>query len=109
MGIFNWFGNKNQNDNTDKATEATQPDVTEDVFIEKDKPNNNGMENPKEVIRQDNIHILYDFLGKDFQQQGYEDALINPDTSYMSQNIEAMLIDLELLIKRVTCCAIKIC
>jgi hypothetical protein len=101
MGIFNWFGNNKQTNEAEKPTEATSPEVTEDVFIEKDRPNANGTDTSKEVIRQDNIHILYDFLGKDFQQQGYEDALINPDTSYMSQNIEAMLSDLELLIRRV--------
>ncbi len=50
---------------------------------------------------QDNIHALFNFLSKDYQQQGFDDALVNPDTSYMNQNLEAIQGDLQMVVRRV--------
>jgi hypothetical protein len=50
---------------------------------------------------QDNIHILFSYLSRDFQQQGYDDALVNADASYMQQNMDAIQGDLQLIIRRV--------
>lgn len=51
---------------------------------------------------QDNIHALFALLSKDYQEQGYNDALVNPDASYMQQNMDAIKGDLRLMVRRVS-------
>lgn len=53
-------------------------------------------------LPQDNIHALFALLSKDYQEQGYNDALVNPDASYMQQNMDAIQGDLKLMVRRVT-------
>lgn len=104
MGIFSkLFGNKpidpnNQPTPLDQGN-TERAAVTEEVFIEKSRTENTQPATQPE--KHDNIQALYTFLSTDFQSQGYDDALVNPDTSYMKQNIESILSDLEMMIKKV--------
>lgn len=96
------FAKDNVTDTQKNETLNTVHDIPKNVFIEtNDQPDKKAGEEKNKQVQQDNIHSLYAFLGKDFQQQGYEDALINPDTSYMNQNVEAILSDLEMVIRKV--------
>lgn len=104
MSIFSRvFGSKSEPAATGQTVTPTNPveDIPENVFIEKNEPAKQTDVIQKPEIKQDNIQALYEFLGTDFQQQGYNDALVNPDTSYMKQNIESILSDLEMTIKKV--------
>lgn len=95
------FGNSNGSPNAENTSSSTVDDIPEDKFSEKTEPAPQTEKPTENSISQDNIQALYAFLGIDFQQQGYDDALINPDTSYMNQNIDAILSDLEMTIKKV--------
>jgi hypothetical protein len=95
-------GNGTAENSTNNTSQSEQPrDIPEEVFTEKTAPAQQEEKQQEAIIRQDNIHTLYDFLSTDFQNLGYNDALVNPDTSYMRQNIEAILSDLEMTIKKV--------
>lgn len=89
------FGNKTYRVDPD----LDRPEVPEDVFIEKAAAENNGAEVKKE-ISQDNIRLVYEFLSKDYQQQGYDDALIHPDTSYKVEKIREIQGDLDIAIRK---------
>lgn len=78
---------------------VNRPEVPEEVFIEKPAVENNGTENSKKVS-QDNIHLVYEFLSKDYQQQGYDDALIHPDNSYKSEKVREIQGELDIVIRR---------
>jgi len=95
------FGSNNESASGENVSIATVDDIPEETFIEKTAPDPRVEKNVENEINQDNIQSLFAFLGIDFQQQGYDDALINPDTSYMNQNIDAILSDLEMKIKKV--------
>lgn len=91
MGLFSFLKQKN---NT--------PNVPEDILTEKEKPGdvltgeNNGI-SPVQF----GINLLYQFLEKNYEAKGYDDALINPDTTHLNQNIETLKNDLERTIRKV--------
>lgn len=74
-------------------------DIPEDVFIEKETPVNGGSNTAPSV--QNNIEMLFDFLDRNHEAKGYDDALINPDIKHLEQNIEALKNQLERTIRRV--------
>jgi hypothetical protein len=84
------------------VTRTTSPEVPEHVFVEasKNKPSKAAVEPPLARATND-IHTLYLYLEQNLEKRGYEDALINPDTSYMEENVLYINNDLQLLIARV--------
>ncbi|WP_217606897.1 hypothetical protein [Chitinophaga sp. GbtcB8] len=100
MGLFDIFNRQRQNGHDHvMAVETAMPDIPEATFIEKEKP-----EQPEEkVIPAFNggIHLLYDFLDKNYESKGYNDALMNPDTTHLDQNVIALKNDLERSIRKV--------
>jgi hypothetical protein len=102
MSIWGWITGKNGHKNGSAINgEAPSIDIPEDVFTEKTEPKKESEASAGNHIRQDNIQTLFDFLSKDYQQVGYDDALVNPDTSYRDENIQAILSDLDIIIRRV--------
>lgn len=89
-----------------KATSTSDrnnyPEVKKDVFIEEPAAQNSPT-NAEEKAEpgQDNIHLLYAFLSKDYQQQGYNDALAHPDTSYMTDRVKEFRGELNIAIRKV--------
>ena len=59
--------------------------------------NDSSLFNPGETKGLDSI---YAFLQNDYESRGYNDALINPDESYKSDNIRLIQHDLMILIDR---------
>ena len=102
MSLFNIFNRQRQNGHTHTmAIENTAPDIPETTFIEKDVPE---IEPPVEKsVAQFNggIHLLYDFLDKNYESKGYNDALVNPDATHLDQNVIALKNDLERSIRKV--------
>lgn len=45
--------------------------------------------------------MLYEFLDKNYESKGYNDALVNPDTTHLDQNVIALKNDLERAIRKV--------
>ena len=104
MGIFNFRKNGSQDNSNhsngnhvngydDDDTEVNplngqaQADIPENVFVEREALNN--------------IDLLYKFLDGNYEEKGYNDALVNPDASHLEQNIEALKFELDRIIKKV--------
>lgn len=106
MGLFSFFNNRNGHSNgsatLDSKTEAIRPDIPENVFIERDDQSKDLETEKKQVKIPDNgIYFLYEFLEKNYEAKGYDDALVNPDNTHLDQNIESLKNDLERIIRRV--------
>jgi hypothetical protein len=87
---------------SEPVARTAAPEVPEHVFVEasKSKPAKASAEQPQARAAND-IHTLYQYLEQNLEKRGYEDALINPDTSYMEENVLYINNDLLLLIARV--------
>lgn len=82
-------------------SEQALPEIREEVFIEYDKPRKSTMNNIETGPEVNNLQTLYKFLEKSYEKEGYEDALVNPDTSYLKQNILQIQNELSLTIAKV--------
>lgn len=106
MGLFTFFNRKGikANDKSIITPITEQEDlleIPENVFLEKEKPENNeGYERNSSTPTENGINLLFQFLEKNHEGKGYDDALINPDNTHLEQNIEALKNDLERTIKK---------
>jgi hypothetical protein len=91
------FGPNGKSNNGKPDTAAHVP---EEVFIEKNTPSGLPATDGENDPIQDNIHMLYLFLSKDYQQSGYDDALVHPDTSYKNEKIREIQGDLDIVIRK---------
>lgn len=81
------------------ANAQALPEVEELVFIESAPAS--ARPEPSAVSIEHNIGILYTFLDRNHEVKGYDDALLNPDTSNLNQNLEAPKSDLIRTLKKV--------
>jgi hypothetical protein len=101
MGIFNIFNRKNGNKNTindaSPSVNGTQRQIPQkDIHGNNERPEkNNGL------TIQNGINLLFQYLDKNYEMKGYDDALINPDNTHLDQNIAALRNDLERTIRKV--------
>ncbi len=105
MGLFNFFNRKKENSNgVDTLNHTPQqnlPEIPENIFVEKEKPEYNSNEEKNNTSSNENgINLLFQFLEKNHEGKGYDDALINPDNTHLEQNIEALKNDLERTIRK---------
>lgn len=106
MGLFNFFNRKNGNTNgvgiSNRPDNQPKPDIPENLFIENAKPVGNTFNERNQTQPVDyGIYFLYEFLEKNYEAKGYGDALVNPDTTHLEQNIESLKNDLERTIRKV--------
>lgn len=106
MGLFNFFNRKNGNSNgveiPNRPDNQPKPDIPENLFIENAKPVGNTFNERNQTQPVDyGIYFLYEFLEKNYEAKGYSDALVNPDTTHLEQNIESLKNDLERTIRKV--------
>jgi len=82
MSIFN-FLNRGRYEDKPAAEAPPLPEIDEKVFVEP---------KPAEPVPpgDNNIMLLYAFLDRNHEAKGYDDALLNPDTSHMDQNLSAL-------------------
>jgi hypothetical protein len=96
--LFKLLGRKTNH----SADRYNYPEVKKEVFIEEPAAENSKAEVEKKAEQdQDNIHLLYAFLLKDYQQQGYNDALLHPDTSYMAERVKEFRGEINIAIRKV--------
>ncbi|WP_298737821.1 hypothetical protein [uncultured Chitinophaga sp.] len=81
--------------------EDAVPDIPETTFIEKEAPEMEHSEEKAIVPINGGIQLLYEFLDRNFESKGYNDALINPDITHLEQNVIALKNDLERSIRKV--------
>jgi hypothetical protein len=108
MSIFNFLKKTSS-----PAENPTSNNIPEDLFIEKANPSdanetlkiNDTNENNANPTQQNsnsindkiiNIEGLYLFLQNNWEENGFNDALANPDDSYRKDNLEFLTIDFEL-------------
>jgi len=101
MGLFDWFTIRNS-----KTPYINQEVFTEQIVDDLGKEENPALYSPVSEIREQNKIIairkeLDDFLSNDFGSQGYENALINPDSSNADSHKEILKYQLEIIIDRV--------
>lgn len=102
MGLFNIFNRTQKNGHSHTPDiESIVPDIPEDTFIEKELPGKAAQEESPVKPTIAGIHMLYEFLDKNYESKGYNDALINPDTTHLDQNLTALKNDLERAIRKV--------
>lgn len=102
MGLFNFF-NRQQRNGQNHTSELKSPaqDIPEELFIENAKPETAPPDAKPTNPAVSGIHMLYEFLDKNYESKGYNDALINPDTTHLDQNVMALQNDLERAIRKV--------
>lgn len=107
MGLFNLFRPAEKNgidiQNTLGPTHGDQnlPEIPEKVFIDKEPPPNIAQETTSPAKVENNIDLLFNFLDRNHEEAGYNDALRNPDSSHRDQNIEALRNELSRTIRKV--------
>lgn len=102
MGLFNFFNRQQRNGYAAaQDTASLTGDVPEDIFTEKEPADTVQPEEKQNGAPINSIHLLYEFLDKNYESKGYNDALINPDTTHLEQNIVALKNDLERSIRKV--------
>ncbi|MFD2514193.1 hypothetical protein ACFSRY_09970 [Pontibacter locisalis] len=105
MGLFSFFRSKNGHtngfSNTGPTTTQPLPEITEDVFVERNKPADTVAPEQAGTTTDAGINTLFQFLEKNYEAKGYDDALINPDTTHLNQNLEALKNDLARTIRKV--------
>lgn len=104
MGLFDFFKNKTRVEgNTELYTNGGNATVIpEDIFVERNHPTEATKEIPAETLGSAiNLEQLYKFLDRNLETKGYDDALINPDSYHLQQNLEALNKELMRTIKRV--------
>lgn len=110
MGIFDY---QKQNGNGHNPSEHVQEEsvngsadftahmIPEKTFIEKEPIHEKKTSASYKPTADNNINILFSILDKNHEQDGYDDALVNPDSSHLEQNIEALRNDLTRTIRKV--------
>lgn len=106
MGLFSFFNRKNGNtsdsEGTTISTSERMPGTTEEVVGGKDNPLNTKSTDKNNLPSKDNgINLLFQYLEKNYETKGYDDALINPDNTHLEQNIAALRNELERTIRKV--------
>lgn len=105
MGLFSFFSRKNGTNGLDishaTTTHPKQPDIPENIFIEKDATQKETADDKlSSTSNEHGINVLFLFLEKNHEGKGYDDALINPDNTHLEQNVEALKNELERTIKK---------
>lgn len=86
-----------------QLTDVNVQEIPEDLFIQKQLSNDDNRSNSQISVEDpiNNIEYLYRFLDRNLEPKGYDDALINPDSFHLEQNIEAQRMELMRTIKKV--------
>lgn len=105
MGLFSFFRSKNGHingsGNNAVITAQPLPEISETVFVERDKPAETFAPEQAGTSTDVGINTLFHFLDKNYEAKGFDDALINPDTTHLNQNIEALKNDLARTVRKV--------
>lgn len=104
MGLFNFFNRKNERSDHLNGTDILAQQLAENPQngpVEKDKQLYPGSAEKNSSSSEQGINLLFQFLEKNFEKKGYDDALMNPDNTHLEQNIAALKNELERTIRKV--------
>lgn len=100
MGLFDIFRNKeslNGNGVLEAEKKEQLPGIPENIFIQKDLPTENEKEKEK---KEKGIYEVYKVLERNYEQKGYDDALMNPDSSNLHNNIQEIKSELARILEK---------
>ncbi len=103
MGLFSFFNRNGKSEalNGTNSNGNAGTDIPEHVFIEKARPSEENDVLDGGAFNEHGIYRLYSFLDRNHEGKGYDDALTNPDSTHLQENIDALRNDLQRTIKRV--------
>ena len=103
MKIFSLFSRKQE------GNEQLIPDVAENAQVqENDEDSQNENEDEKKRMITITwgtgmpIDVIFNFIHKNFEEEGFQDALVNQDITYRDAKVTIIRNDLEMLFKRIT-------
>jgi hypothetical protein len=99
MGLFNFFKRKNGVENGQKSISTAHE--TNELTPDETKALANSGENGAPDANAIGINLLFQFLERNHEGKGYDDALINSDNINLIQNTDALKNELERTIRRV--------
>ena len=88
------------NDAAGNESTDTLPEIPEHVFVEYEKPKPSAMETNGMKSEIFDIRTIYQHLEQSLEKKGYEEALINPDSSYLEEQLNYISNELRLVIAR---------
>lgn len=106
MGLFDFF-KKEPKQRVETITNLDAEDnIDKDLFIEDvDSPSEetalaaNG--NHTAIAEKSTlIDQIFDYVNQDFESRGYQDAIVQPDTHYLNENVELIKNDYQLVIDK---------
>lgn len=97
MKLTDLFKRKIQETPVEATTNPVE--ISKDLFIDDSEPSSSHT-TTKSVNAGSDIDTIYQFLQSDFETRGYNDALTNPDTKYMEDNLSLIRHDLIIQIER---------
>lgn len=104
MAKFNWFGVKPKKDEGMVSNETIIPQETESERNESE--GNEKKNDDKRFITITwgtgmPIDIIFNFIHKNFEEEGFQDALVNSDIAYRDTKERIIRHDLEMLFRRI--------
>jgi hypothetical protein len=105
--------NTNEEGINESAVYSQNNIVPKNVFIETDPPSNqfqsvattqkrSNMNENNSIEKTYDLQYLYNFLLKDYETDGYNDAISNPDMSHMENKVKLLRKRLDITIAQVT-------
>lgn len=106
MGLFNLFGSKPKEEIMPPFVE-TPMELPEDNKEQDDSTKVEPSENKQKIITIKwgtgmPIDVIFNFIHKDFEDEGYQDALVNSDLQYREAKEGIIRNDLKMLFKRIS-------
>lgn len=103
MALFGIFGTKPK-ENNEMIPEPTE-NVHGEINVENDSPED-GKKDEKHLITITwgtgmPIDVIFNFIHKNFEEEGFQDALVNCDITYRDAKERIIRNDLEMLFKRI--------
>ena len=107
MGIFKMLGLKPKEESQMLPVETPMEDVIDTKNEMDDSQKEESLENKQKVITIKwgtgmPIDVIFNFIHKDFEEEGYQDALINSDLQYRETKEAIIRNDLKMLFKRIS-------
>jgi hypothetical protein len=104
MAFFNFFGSKPKQEDV-SMDPVDAPVETDDESNNLSKEENGPEENYKVITITWGtgmpIDVIFNFIHKNFEEEGYQDALVNTDLNYRETKVGIIRNDLEMLFKRI--------
>lgn len=107
MGFFSWKTKSPATESQVKENDSTpKPEVDESVFVDYSDPNSSQDENKKTVYTISYgtgfpIDMIYSYIVRDFEQKGFDDAMVNPENSYKESGKKLIINELKQLFEQV--------